>query len=112
MVRGRAGFHAHQGGFLLSEKRDDFCAAQPSFDDHLSGGVDAVNLKPVLAKIETERPSARRRGPFQIAPENRSILPVQRRGRCLGPCKVLGPERTKVFHVKHFCKVRGARKLR
>ena len=27
MVRRRAGFHANQAGFLLSEKRDDFCAA-------------------------------------------------------------------------------------
>ena len=44
-----------QGRFLLSEKRDDLRAAQPSFDDHLFGGVDAVNLKPVLGKIETDR---------------------------------------------------------
>jgi hypothetical protein len=38
---------------LGAEKRADLCAAQPSFDDHLSGEVDAVNLKPVLGKIET-----------------------------------------------------------
>jgi hypothetical protein len=55
MVRRRAGLHANQTGFLLSEKRDDFRAMQPSSDDDLSGGVNAVNLKPVLSKIETYR---------------------------------------------------------
>jgi hypothetical protein len=34
-----------------AEKRDDFCAA--------SGGVNAVNLKPVLGKIETYRGNMR-----------------------------------------------------
>jgi hypothetical protein len=55
MVRRRAGFHANQAGFLPSEKFDDLWAAQPSSDGHPSGGVDAVNLKPVLGKIETDR---------------------------------------------------------
>jgi hypothetical protein len=55
MVRRRAGFHANQAGPLPSEKFDDFCAAQSSSDDHLSSGVNAVNLKPVLGKIETNR---------------------------------------------------------
>jgi hypothetical protein len=32
-----------------------------------------------------------------------------REDRCLSPCKVLGLDRTKMFHVKHFCKVRPAR---
>jgi len=55
MVRRRAGFHANQAGFFPSEKFDDLWAAQPSSDGHPSGGVDAVNLKPVLGKIETDR---------------------------------------------------------
>jgi len=54
-MRCHAGFHANQAGPLPSEKFDDFCAAQPSSDDHLSSGVNAVNLKPVLGKIETNR---------------------------------------------------------
>jgi hypothetical protein len=54
MVRRRAGFHANQAGFLGAEKLDDFRATQPSFDDHFSGDVDVVNLKPVLGKIETD----------------------------------------------------------
>jgi hypothetical protein len=28
-------------------------------------------------------------------------------GRCHGPCKILDPNRTKTFHVKHFGKVFG-----
>ena len=36
-----------------AEKRGDLCAAQPSFDDHLSGGINAVNLKPERAKRVT-----------------------------------------------------------
>jgi hypothetical protein len=31
-------------------------------------------------------------------------------GRCPGPCKVSGPNRTKMFHVKHFGKVAPAGK--
>jgi hypothetical protein len=27
---------------------------------------------------------------------------IEREGRCLGACKVFGPNRTKMFHVKHF----------
>jgi hypothetical protein len=55
MVRRRASFHANQARFLPSKRSDDLCAVQPSFDGHLSGGVDGVNLKPVLGKIETDR---------------------------------------------------------
>ena len=55
MVRRRARFHADKAGFLGAEKFDDFCAAQPSSDDHLSSGINAVNLKLVLGKIETNR---------------------------------------------------------
>jgi hypothetical protein len=59
MVRGRAGFHAHQAGFLPSEKCAGLCAAQPSFDGDLSGGGGAVNLKPVLGKIAPDRGNMR-----------------------------------------------------
>src|ERR1700724_4455309 len=31
------------------------------------------------------------------------------KGFCLAPCKIFGPNRTKMFHVKHFCKARTAR---
>jgi hypothetical protein len=41
--------------------------------------------------------------------ENRPILPKQRRLHCLGPCKVLGQNRTKMFHVKHFGTIRAAK---
>jgi hypothetical protein len=39
---------------LPSVQRDDLGAALPSFDDRLSDGVDAMNLKPTLGKIETD----------------------------------------------------------
>jgi hypothetical protein len=55
MMRRGAGFHANQGGFLGAEKTRRLLAAQPSSDDDQSGGVDAVNLKPVIGKIETYR---------------------------------------------------------
>jgi hypothetical protein len=42
-------------GSWARKKRAGFCAAQPSSDDDHSGGVDAVNLKPVIGKIETYR---------------------------------------------------------
>jgi hypothetical protein len=28
-------------------------------------------------------------------------------GVCMRPCKVFGPDRTKMFHVKHFCPIGG-----
>jgi hypothetical protein len=31
-----------------------------------------------------------------------------RRARCLRPCKVFGPNRTKMFHVKHFGTIQNA----
>jgi hypothetical protein len=54
MVCRRAGFNANQAGFLPSVQRDDLGGALPSFDDRLPGGVDAMNLKPMLGKIETD----------------------------------------------------------
>ena len=45
---------------------------------------------------------------IKIAPKIRAILQDRRRNRCPEPCKVLGPDRTKMFHVKHSCKVRAA----
>src|ERR1019366_5487253 len=50
-------------------------------------------------------PSAHHRRFQKIAPENRSILPGPRGCRCLWPCKVLRPDLTKMFHVKHFCPI-------
>ena len=50
--------------------------------------------------------SSRRRGrPIRIGQKNRSILQSQRSNFCLRPCKVLSLNRTKMFHVKHSCKV-------
>jgi hypothetical protein len=48
------------------------------------------------------KPSRRRRRPLAIAPKNRSILQDCGRHRCVRPCKILGLNRTKTFHVKHF----------
>jgi hypothetical protein len=54
MMRGRAGFHAHKARLQTLEKRDDLGAAQTALDDNLAGGVDAVDLKPVLGEIKPE----------------------------------------------------------
>jgi hypothetical protein len=35
-------------------------------------------------------------------------LTLPERSRCLRPCKVLNPNRTKMFHVKHFGKIARA----
>jgi hypothetical protein len=54
MMRRRAGLHADETRFLITEEIDDFQTAQPSLDDDLSSRVDAVSLKPVLGEIETD----------------------------------------------------------
>jgi hypothetical protein len=52
---------------------------------------------------------ARPSRPRQMRSSNRTKksadLTKLKSGRCLGPCKVLGLDQTKMFHVKHFCKV-------
>src|ERR1700722_15274184 len=54
MVRRRAGFHADETRFLITEEIDDFRAAQPTLDDDPSGSADPVKLKPVVGEIETD----------------------------------------------------------
>src|SRR5208283_497408 len=39
------------------------------------------------------------------APKDRSNLQDRSGAAVLRPCKVLGPNRTKTFHVKHFCPI-------
>jgi hypothetical protein len=40
--------------------------------------------------------------PIPIGPKNRPVLHGMRAGFCSCPCKVLGFNRTKMFHVNHF----------
>jgi hypothetical protein len=46
-------------------------------------------------------PSSRRRYPAEIATRNRKILPNQRRGRRIGPSKILGSARSLRIGVEH-----------
>jgi hypothetical protein len=54
MMRCGTGLHADEAGLQAFEKVDDLRAAQSPSNDGLSGGVDAVDLKPVLGEIEAD----------------------------------------------------------
>ena len=54
-VCGRAGFHANEARSERLEEAKYLRASQPPLDDDLAGRVDAVNLKPVLGQVETDR---------------------------------------------------------
>ena len=50
-------------------------------------------------------PGHRGAAPSPHVHKNRSTLHDRRRNRSLWPCKVLGRDRTKLFHVKQFCPI-------
>jgi hypothetical protein len=60
------------------------------------------NLTSVAAPATAAGHREGRRRPPGVAAKHCSILQKCRRNRRLWPCKVLGSNRTKVFHVKHF----------
>src|ERR1035437_7197437 len=54
MVRRGAGLYANQARRQLLEERQDIATLQLAADDHLAGGINAVNLKDRLGDIETD----------------------------------------------------------
>jgi hypothetical protein len=64
MVRRGARFHAHQAWWQRFEERHHLAASQLLSDDHLLAGIDAVNLKHVLGKIQTDRANLHVDGPL------------------------------------------------
>lgn len=55
VMRCAARLHAYQAGWQLGEERHHLGAPQRLADDHITHGVDAVNLKHVLGQIQADR---------------------------------------------------------
>jgi hypothetical protein len=54
VVRRRTGFHANQARFQRLKVGQYLAASQPTADNNLSTGIDAVDLEPVLSEIKAD----------------------------------------------------------
>jgi len=94
------------GRGIACDRRDQVAAARAS---RVTTSIRSANLTSGMTSRKPARPSRRRRRLASNCTKKLIDLTRLKEGRCLRPCKVFGPNRTKMFHVKHFGTIGAAR---